>query len=101
MPDSVLPTLCDHCIAPSGAFGRQARGSFSTLSFNDGKFHLFSPQWPIRAQSMFDRAAVRDEAKAHQLLAGSCFSSALARENSVAGYNWRLLRRLMLLAPSN
>jgi hypothetical protein len=43
MVDSVLPALCDHCSATGLALGRQSRLSFSTLSFNDGKFHPYSP----------------------------------------------------------
>jgi hypothetical protein len=38
-------------IAANGAFGREAWLSFSTFSFNDGEFHLISPQWPIHVQS--------------------------------------------------
>src|SRR5882672_8784584 len=60
MPDYMRPALRDHCIATSGAFGRQARPSFSTLSFNDGKFHLFSPHGQSALNRLFDRAAVRD-----------------------------------------
>src|SRR5215467_13988020 len=51
MVDSVFSAFCGHCIAANGALGREAGPSFSTFSFNDSKFHLYSPQWPIRAQS--------------------------------------------------
>ena len=42
MPDSVLPPLCDHCIAANEALGRETWPSFSTFSFNDGEFHSAS-----------------------------------------------------------
>ena len=75
MPDFNLPALGDHRIAAKIAFAREASLSFSTFPFNDSEFHLLSSQWPIDCSittSCF-------ETQTHQLFAGSCFSSALAR----------------------
>jgi hypothetical protein len=41
MPDSVVPALCDHCIAAKKAFAREASLSFSTFFSNESEFHLF------------------------------------------------------------
>ena len=48
------------------------------------------------ANRLLDSNEQLRDAEAHQRFAGSCFSSALARANSVAGFEWRLLRRLIL-----
>jgi hypothetical protein len=75
-----LPALCGHYSAAIGTLGREARLSFSTFSFNDSEFHLYSPMTNPRSVDCSIERLFRGEAKAHQLFAGSCFSSALARE---------------------
>ena len=41
MVDSVFSAFGGHCIAANGALAREAGPSFSTFSFNEGKFHLY------------------------------------------------------------
>jgi hypothetical protein len=41
MVDSMLSAFCNHRMAVNRAFARKAGLSFSTLSFNKSKFHLF------------------------------------------------------------
>src|SRR5215475_5586354 len=80
MVDSVVSAFCDHCTAANGALGREAGLSFTTFSSNDSKFHLLSFQGANALNQLPDSTGqLRDEAEAHQLVAGSCFSSALAR----------------------
>src|SRR5215471_10791812 len=83
MPDSesALPALWDHCTAATRAFAREAALSFSTFSINESEFHLF---FSFNGQCFAFNCSLatgscETQAEARQLVAGSCFSSALAR----------------------
>jgi hypothetical protein len=70
MPDSELPTLCDHCVTANTAFTGEAWRSFSTFSSNVSEFvfHLiFLSMVNALKQLPVSNGQLRDEAEAHQL----------------------------------
>src|SRR5262245_35671819 len=81
---SNIPALCDHSSAANRACSRQTWLRFSTFSFNQSEFHLYSPMTNPRSIDHSIERLFREEARAHQLFAGSCFSSALARGSSLS-----------------
>jgi hypothetical protein len=80
MRDSNVPALWDHFIAAKRAFARETSLSFSTFSFNKSVFHLFFLSPMPRINCSLATGSFETLAEAHQLVvAGSCFSSALAQ----------------------
>jgi hypothetical protein len=75
-----MPALCDYDSSTIWTSAQQSTLRLATHSIDSGEFHLISPH----DQSMPHRRSIEPlfetHAKAHQLfVAGSCFSSALAR----------------------
>jgi hypothetical protein len=65
MRNSILTAFGDHRVVAMGAFSQQAWLSFSTLSFNDSKFHIAL----LNGQCLLDRARCYEmQAEACQLL---------------------------------
>src|SRR5215472_13763909 len=76
MVDSILSAFCNHRMAVNRAFAREAGLGFSAFSFNKSEFHLFFLSMANRRSKRLLRDAGLE---ARQLVAGSCFSSALSR----------------------